>query len=104
MRLDKFLKVSRIIKKRDAVKNFCKNGFIKLNGSLAKPSKEVKVGDIIEINTPSKFLKIKVLGFPKSKNVRKQDAKKLYEILEERKNQIQDILKVESEDDFFKEF
>ena len=98
------MKVSRIIKKRDAVKNFCKSGCIKLNGSLAKPSKEVKVGDIIEIDTPLKFLKIKVLELPKSKNVKKQDAKKLYEVLEERKNKIQDILKVESEDDFFKEF
>ena len=104
MRLDKFLKISRIIKRRELIKDFCKNGFIKLNGNLTKPSKEIKVGDIIEIDTPLKLLKIKVLDIPKFKNVSKTEAKKLYEILEEKKNQIQQILKEESEDDFFKEF
>ncbi len=104
MRLDKFLKVSRIIKRRELIKDFCKNGFIKLNGNLTKPSKEIKVGDIIEINTPLKFLKVKVLDIPKSKNVSKTEAKMLYKVLEERKNQIQKILKEDSDDDFFKEF
>ena len=49
MRLDKYLKVSRLIKRRNAAKEFIDKGYVKLNGKIAKPSSEVKLDDIIEI-------------------------------------------------------
>lgn len=52
MRLDKYLKVSRLIKRREAAKEFIDKGFVRLNGKIAKPSSEVKIGDVIEISTP----------------------------------------------------
>ncbi len=52
MRLDKYLKVSRLIKRREAAKEFIDQGYVKLNGKIAKPSAEVKVGDVVEISTP----------------------------------------------------
>ncbi len=53
MRLDKYLKVSRLIKRREAAKEFIDKGFVRLNGKITKPSQEVKVGDEIEISSPS---------------------------------------------------
>src|SRR5574344_1993949 len=52
MRLDKYLKVSRLIKRREAAKEFIDKGYVRLNGKVAKPSTEVKPGDRIEISTP----------------------------------------------------
>ncbi len=52
MRLDKYLKVSRLIKRREAAKEFIDKGYVRLNGKIAKPSAEVKVGDEIEISSP----------------------------------------------------
>lgn len=52
MRLDKYLKVSRLIKRREAAKEFIDKGYIRLNGKIAKPSTEVKVGDHVEISSP----------------------------------------------------
>lgn len=52
MRLDKYLKVSRLIKRREAAKEFIDKGYVRLNGKIAKPSTEVKPGDRIEISTP----------------------------------------------------
>lgn len=106
MRIDKFLKLARIIKQRETVKEFCKRGYIKINGKVAKPSKEINIEDIIEIDSPSKYLKIKVLEIPKSKNVSKKDAKKLYKVLEEKKKDftLETLKSLETEDEFFKEF
>lgn len=53
MRLDKYLKVSRLIKRREAAKEFIDRGYVRLNSKIAKPSTEVKEGDIIEISAPS---------------------------------------------------
>ncbi len=52
MRLDKYLKVSRLIKRREAAKEFIDQGYVRLNGKIAKPSTEVKVGDSVEISSP----------------------------------------------------
>ncbi len=52
MRLDKYLKVSRLIKRREAAKEFIDKGYVRLNGKIAKPSTEVKVGDNVEISSP----------------------------------------------------
>ena len=62
MRLDKFLKVSRIIKRRTIANEACDAGKIVVNDKIARASYDVKVGDIIEINMGSKPLKVKVLN------------------------------------------
>lgn len=79
MRLDKYLKVSRIIKRRTVAKEACENGRVSINGKVAKPSTEVKEGDTIEIAFASKFLKAAITSI--SEHVKKEDAKNMYEIL-----------------------
>jgi ribosomal 50S subunit-recycling heat shock protein len=60
MRLDKFLKVSRVIKRRPVANEACDSGRVSINGKIAKASTEVKVGDIIEIKFGEKFIKFEV--------------------------------------------
>jgi ribosomal 50S subunit-recycling heat shock protein len=79
MRLDKYLKVSRIIKRRTVAKEACENGRVSINNKTAKPSTDVKEGDIIEIQYASKTLKAKILNV--AEHVRKDEAKAMYEIL-----------------------
>lgn len=79
MRLDKYLKVSRIIKRRTVAKEACENGRVSINGKAAKPSTEIKEGDIIEIQYASKVLKARITSI--ADHVRKDDAKAMYEIL-----------------------
>ena len=80
MRLDKFLKVSRIIKRRSVAKDASDAGRISVNGKDAKPSTVLKVGDILEINYFKKKMKVKVLSLKES--TKKEDADGMYEILE----------------------
>ena len=80
MRLDKFLKVSRLIKRRTVANDVSSSGRILVNGNVAKPAKEIKEGDIIEIEGFSKTTKVKVLKVP-SGNVSVAQAAELYEIL-----------------------
>lgn len=62
MRLDKYLKVSRLIKRRELAKQIIDLGLVKINDKIAKPSSEVKVNDLIEIKTPSnKIIKAQIL-------------------------------------------
>lgn len=82
MRLDKFLKVSRVIKRRTVANEISSNGRVWINSKLAKPSTEVKVGDLIEIKFGSGLSRIRVLAV--TDNVRKADSGMLYELLEER--------------------
>jgi len=81
MRLDKFLKVSRIIKRRTIAKEVADKGRIKVNGILAKSSTALKVGDEVEIQFGNKVLKIRVAQL--QEHTRKEDADKLYEIISE---------------------
>lgn len=84
MRIDKFLKVSRLIKRRTVAKDICEGGKITLNGKIAKPSAEVKIGDIIIIEIGYRLLEVKILDV--SSNVRANEASSLYEVLrDERK-------------------
>ena len=92
MRLDSFLKLSRIVKRRSQAKELCDDGVVKVNGQPAKPAKEIKPGDVVEIDTISRYLKFRVLQVPDSKNVSKRKAKKLVEILEDRKKNIREII------------
>lgn len=92
MRIDQFLKVARIVKRRSVAKELCDSGAVKVNGQSAKPSREVREGDVVEIDTLTRFLKVKVLKVPEGKNVSKREAKELCQILEDRKKDIRDII------------
>ncbi|XBG85584.1 RNA-binding S4 domain-containing protein [Enterococcus cecorum] len=83
MRLDKFLKVSRIIKRRSVAKEVADKGRIQINGKLAKSSDTLKVGDILQIQFGNKTLEVKVLALQDS--TKKEDASKMYEILSEKR-------------------
>ncbi len=61
MRLDKFLKVSRVIKRRPVANEACDSGRVFINGKVAKASTEVKIGDVVEIKFGEKMLKFEVL-------------------------------------------
>ena len=80
MRIDKFLKVSRLIKRRTVAKEASEEAKIIVNGKTAKPSTDVKVGDIIEINYYRSILKVKVKAILNSS--KKDDAQEMVEILE----------------------
>ena len=81
MRLDKFLKVSRIIKRRTVAKGACNGDNILVNGKIAKPSTEVSEGDNLEIHFAKNVLKVKIVDL-KSSN-KKEDALSMYEVNEE---------------------
>jgi ribosomal 50S subunit-recycling heat shock protein len=76
MRLDKYLKVSRLIKRRTVANEACDNGRISVNGRVVKASYEVKVGDRIEIALGTRTLAVEVVQV--ADNVRKDDAGAMY--------------------------
>ena len=76
MRLDKFLKVSRLIKRRTVANEACDNGRISVNGRVVKASYDVKVGDKIEISMGTRTVAVEVLEV--ADNVRKDDAATMY--------------------------
>lgn len=80
MRLDKYLKVSRIIKRRTIAKEACESGRVSINGKVAKPSSEVREEDIIEISFANRSIKAKITSI--TEHVRKEFAKDMYVILE----------------------
>ncbi|GEM_PF-308112 len=82
MRLDKFLKVSRLVKRRTVANNISELGRVFVNGNIAKPAKQLKVGDIIAIEYANKTVKAKVATIPTG-NVPAQSASDLYELIEE---------------------
>ena len=81
MRLDKYLKVSRIIKRRTVANDACDAEHVNVNGRCAKASYDVKVGDVLEITFGQRTLKIRVKEVKDS--VAKADAAAMYEIIEE---------------------
>lgn len=76
MRLDKFLKVSRLIKRRTVANEACDNGRISVNGRVVKASYDVKLGDKIEISMGNRTVTVEVLQV--ADNVRKDDAAAMY--------------------------
>jgi len=84
MRLDKYLKVSRIFKRRTVAKDISDHERVLINGRTAKPSSEVKSGDLITIIYGQKTLIIKVMQVLDSS--KKEDALKMYEVVEEKKH------------------
>ncbi|MBR4813561.1 MAG: RNA-binding S4 domain-containing protein [Lachnospiraceae bacterium] len=79
MRLDKYLKVSRLIKRRTVANEACDAGRVSVNGKVARASLEVKVGDVIEIGFGNKDVKVEVVSV--TETVRKDDAKELFRYL-----------------------
>ncbi len=80
MRLDKFLKVSRIIKRRTVANEACDSSYVSVNGSPAKASRTLKIGDIVEVAFGNRTLKFRVLSL--DMHVSKGDAANMYEIIE----------------------
>lgn len=80
MRLDKYLKVSRIIKRRSLAKDFAENERVMVNGRLAKPSAEVKAGDIITLRVGAKETSYQILSV--AENIKAADAKELYKVID----------------------
>ncbi|MBB6669562.1 RNA-binding S4 domain-containing protein [Cohnella nanjingensis] len=81
MRLDKFLKVSRLIKRRTVAKDVSDQGRVLLNGREAKPSADVKIGDELEIQYGQRILTVRVERLAES--TKKEDAEGLYAVLKE---------------------
>lgn len=81
MRLDKFLKVSRIIKRRTVANSVCSVGRVSVNGRAAKPSVRLKEGDIVTIVFGNGSVSFKVLML--SDNVRKENSSQMYELIED---------------------
>lgn len=79
MRLDKYLKVSRIIKRRTVANEACDAGRVTINGRPAKASVDVKAGDVLEISFGTNPLKVEVLSV--AETVRKEEAKDMYRVL-----------------------
>lgn len=71
MRVDKFLNSVNITKRRAVSEDMCKNGVVRINDVVAKPSKDVKIGDIITINYLEKAVKYEVLQIPETKTIPK---------------------------------
>ena len=90
MSLDKFLKVSRIIKRRTLSKEMSEASRVKVNGKVAKPSTKLKIGDIIEIEFGRSILVVKVNEL--KDHVLKDDSHMLYDIIEEKKKEEVTIL------------
>lgn len=82
LRLDKFLKVSRLIKQRSTAKEASINQRVLVNGKVAKPSKDVHVGDLIQISFGKKELTVKVTSLKTS--TKKEDAELMYELIGEK--------------------
>ena len=81
MRLDKYLKVSRFIKRRTVANEACSGGRVTLNGKVAKPGAEVKVGDIMTIRFGDKLGQYEILSIQET--VRKDNAGEMYRIISE---------------------
>lgn len=77
MRVDKFLKVSRIIKRRTVANEACDKGRISINGKIVKASAQVNVGDIMEITIGEKVIKVEILKVD-DKHITKDDAPLMY--------------------------
>jgi len=83
MRIDLFLKASRLCLRRTIAQKLCDAGLVSVNGRPAKSSHSVKPGDEIDFRNRNRRLKVRVMRLPDSKSVAKAEAANLYEVLEE---------------------
>jgi len=84
VRIDSFLKVGRIVKRRPLARGLCDGGRVKVNGHIARAGKEIKVGDELEIRFGRKTVALQVLSLPESA-VSKKAASEMYRIIREEK-------------------
>lgn len=84
MRLDLFLKITRVIPRRSLAQEFCDKGLISVNDAAAKSSKEIKAGDVIEIRRRDRISRILVMQVPTTKQVSKDSAGEFYRLVEEK--------------------
>ncbi len=84
MRIDKFLKISRVIKRRTEAKSACENNCVKINDRIAKAGDTIRIFDTIEIRFRHKILEIEVLKIPEG-NVSVSSASQFYRIIKEEK-------------------
>lgn len=82
VRLDQFLKISRLVKRRPLAKEICDLGAVRVNSHAAKPGHEINVGDLVEISFWNRQIKLEILEIPES-NVSKERAAQLYRVLEQ---------------------
>jgi ribosomal 50S subunit-recycling heat shock protein len=81
MRLDVFLVSSRLLKRRSLAQEFCEKGLVRVNGMDAKSAKEVKAGDVLEITRRNETTTVRVAMLPGAKQVSKDAAATLFEVL-----------------------
>ncbi len=81
MRIDKFLKVSRILKRRTLANQAANGGRVKVNGKQVKPSYQVKIGDVVELGFNAGVLSFEILSLKET--VKKEEAETLYKIISE---------------------
>ena len=85
MRLDLFLKASRVCPRRSVAQDLCDAGLVTINGKRVKPAHVVKIGDEITINSRSRLIGGTVEAVPASRNTSKSDAAKLFRIIRDEK-------------------
>jgi len=81
-----------VVKRRALAKEMCDKGMVRVNGKTVKAGKELSVGDVVEIDTLTRYFKFRVLEIPQGKNVSKKKAKELIEVIEDRKKDIREII------------
>ena len=85
MRLDRYLKLARLVPRRSGAKELCDAGGVQVNGQAAKAGREVRAGDRITLQLPARELTVEVLGMPAGRSVAKADARLLFRVLAERR-------------------
>ena len=83
MRLDQYLRASRLVLRRTLAQELCDAGAVTVNGAPAKPAREVRVGDLLTLRRRDRQLTVRVLEVPATKQVSKNQAGALYEIVED---------------------
>lgn len=101
MRLDLFLKKSRLIKRRSVAKQMCDNGLLQVNGKIAKAGTKLKVGDTLLVDSATRLVEVTIAILPEG-NVRKEHAATLYTLLrnETKKFDITDWFNDDDDDEF----
>lgn len=91
MRLDLFMKLSRVCQRRSIAQKLCDAGLVLLNGRTVKPAHPVKAGDIISVRRPDRETEFRVLTVPEARNVSKRDSIDLIEVIAEKRLQPLDL-------------
>ena len=85
MRLDRFLKLSRLVPRRSGAKDLCDAGGVLVNGQAAKAGREVRAGDRLTLQLPARELVVEVLAVPGGRSIARADARELFRVLGERR-------------------